>query len=74
MKKVILSLMFVLATGTSFMNASDTKQNIIDNGGDLKQCWAFATEIACINAIWNNNSFEEEDADIGYYLNLCMNG
>lgn len=74
MKKLILSLVFVLATGTSFMSASGAEQKLSDDGGDLEQCWAFAIEIAGALAIANNNSFEEEDADIGCFLDLCMNG
>lgn len=72
MKKVILSLVFVLATSISLVNAFDKDSNILEDGPSLEYCDNFATEMAGFLAIVCNNSFEEEDEDYVYLLGFCM--
>lgn len=67
MKKVILSLVFVFAF-SSVVDAFD-KNN---NDPDIEACHNLATEMAGLLAIWNNNSFEEEEDDYDYFMGLCM--
>lgn len=61
MKKVILSLVFVLVTGTSFMNANSSLKKQINFSGDIEFCFDEAIAISKSAAIWGNLSFEEED-------------
>tara|TARA_X000000950_G_scaffold187802_1_gene227162 strand:- start:137 stop:361 length:225 start_codon:yes stop_codon:yes gene_type:complete len=72
MRKVILAIVFVFATGTSLINASGTKSNNLDEGPNLEYCDNFATEMAGILAIWHNNSFEEEYEDYAWLMTICM--
>lgn len=67
MKKYILSLVFIFTMGTSVMNANSSKSY-----DDPEGCYEFASEIAGYLAIWDNLSFEEEEAIFDELLTVCF--
>ncbi|WP_439130190.1 hypothetical protein [Polaribacter sp.] len=73
MKKVVLSLVFALIfiCGTEAVNKNKSEADI-NSEPDMEACYEFASEMAGIIAIWNNNSFQEEDDDLIYFMSLCM--
>jgi hypothetical protein len=68
MKKLILSLVFVLATGTSFMNASSNEKNIYG-----ESCYEKADRLTIKSAIWLNLDLDQEHALFGILYDDCMN-
>ncbi|MHB0756384.1 hypothetical protein [Polaribacter sp. M15] len=67
MKKVILSLVFVLSFSSLTIAIDKNKSE-----PDIEGCHEAASELAGLLAIWNNNSFEEEEDDYNYLMVLCL--
>ncbi len=64
MKKVILSLVFVLATGTSFINASSSNVEYIDSKSETKEILEeFGCARDCVDAAMEK-VFLEATADL----------
>ena len=86
MKKLILSLAFVLAISSSAVNASSSDEMVLTTSTenfeivkdlkydkDLLGCMLQASEGATIMAIWLNLDVDEEHDVFIDLLNFCMN-
>lgn len=71
MKKVIIVLMLFFTT-TNMLIAKENKTVEFTNYENPEKCHHFAVEMSGLLAIWLNNSFEEEEADYDYFIQLCM--
>lgn len=69
MKKVILCLVFVLATGTSFLNASSNEKNIYG-----ESCYEKADRLTIKAAVRLNLDLAQEHNLFGILYDDCMNG
>jgi hypothetical protein len=68
MKKVILSLVFVLATGISFMNANSNNEIYILG----EPCYEKADRMAIHDAVQNNYQLWQENLAFELYYDNCM--
>ena len=71
MKKVILSLVFVFATGT-MMNAENYSTKITNNYDVFFGCFEVADDAARMYGNARNLSYEQEHALFEYYWDRCM--
>jgi len=71
MKKLILTVVFVFATGT-MMNAENSSKEILNNYDSFFGCFEVADDAARMYGNARNLTHEQEHALFEYYWDRCM--